>query len=94
MRRRGWIIGVVLAWAAVLAADVPTVPAEGPSSVDADWHTLRTPPLGDGQFELLTRSTLPDMVTGGDVLLAVRGLGPDDDLRVSVDGRDVTAAFA
>ncbi|MDQ2651116.1 MAG: DUF6351 family protein [Actinomycetota bacterium] len=93
MRRRGWIIGVVLAWAAVLAADVPAVPAEGPSSVDADWHTLRTPPLGDGQFELLTRSTLPDMVTGGDVLLAVRGLAPDEDLRVSVGGRDVSAAF-
>jgi hypothetical protein len=68
-------------------------PAPG-AEVDADWHTLRTPPLADGQFELITLSTLPDAVTGGDVLVAVRGLGSaPGDLVVTRDGVDVTDAF-
>src|SRR5690606_19058205 len=38
-------------------------------------------------------STRPEAVTGGDVLLRVRGLDGADDLEVTVDGRDVTGAF-
>ena len=62
--------------------------------VHADWHTLRTPPLADAQIELLTLSTLPDTVTGDDVLVAVRGLDPEADLAVTRNGEDVTAAFS
>lgn len=70
-----------------------TVVADSPGAT-ADWFTQATPALEPGQFELVTLSTLPDTVTGGDVLLAVRGLDPDDCLTVAVGGRDVTAAFA
>jgi hypothetical protein len=64
------------------------------SSVKADFHTLKTPPLADDQFEILTLSTLPDAVTGGDVLVAIRGLAPGDDFRVERNGDDVTGAFS
>jgi hypothetical protein len=64
------------------------------STVNADFHTLRTPPLAAGQFELLTLSTLPDAVTGGDVLVAIRGLAPDAAFSVTRNGADVTPAFA
>lgn len=63
------------------------------AAVYADFHTRKTPPLAAGQFELLTLSTLPDAVTGGDVLLALRGLAAADSFRVSRNGDDVTAAF-
>ncbi|MGH7806204.1 MAG: DUF6351 family protein, partial [Candidatus Binatia bacterium] len=62
-------------------------------TVDADFHTLRTPPLADGEFELLTLSTMPDAVTGGDVLVAIRGLAPGAEYSVTRNGDDVTAAF-
>jgi hypothetical protein len=65
----------------------------GSRSVEADYHTLKTPPLADGEFDLLTVSTLPDAVTGGDVLMAVRGLAAEDSLQVRAGSRDVTAAF-
>lgn len=59
------------------------------------WMT--TPPLtaqGQGP-ELATLSARADMVTGGQVLLEVRGVGPNrTGLRVTVNGRDVTGAFA
>ena len=63
------------------------------SFVAADFHTLRTPPLEDDQFEILTLSTFPDAVTDGDVLVAIRGLAPGDDFRVERNGDEVTGAF-
>ena len=39
-----------------------------------DLHTRATPALPDGEFELLTLSTFPDTVSGGDVLVALRGV--------------------
>lgn len=76
-------------------SDGPAEPAAA-TEVVADWHTLRTPPLAAGQFELLTLSTLPDAVSGGDVLLAVRGLTEAQAarLRVTAGDRDVTDRFA
>ncbi|MCR9092156.1 DUF6351 family protein [Algiphilus sp.] len=66
----------------------------GGRSVDADFHTLKTPLRPEGAIDLLTVSTLPDAVTGGDVLMAVRGLDASDTLRVHANGREVTQAFA
>lgn len=63
-------------------------------TVEADFHTLKTAPLAPGEFDLLTLSTLPDTVTGGDVLIGVRGLDADDSLSVRRNGDDVTAVFA
>jgi hypothetical protein len=62
-------------------------------TVVADPFTLQTPPLGRGQIELTTLSTMPATVTGGDVLVAVRGLSKRDRLRVKVGRRDVSNAF-
>jgi hypothetical protein len=39
-------------------------------------------------------STRPEYVTGGDVLIGIGGVDGTDGLRVTVDGRDVTDAFA
>jgi hypothetical protein len=72
---------------------MPDAPGGG-EGVNADFHTLATPPLGAGQFELLSLSTLPDTVTGGDVLMGLRGLDAADTYTVSRNGEDVTAAFA
>ncbi|HEU5153007.1 MAG TPA: DUF6351 family protein, partial [Iamia sp.] len=92
----------MLAALAVLGATLVGAPpptpvaaqAWGPPEVDADPHTLRTPPLAPGQLEILTLSTMPDTVSGGDVLVAVRGLAPDAPLTVTRDGTDVTGVFA
>lgn len=62
--------------------------------VAADPHTLRTPPLADGQFEVVTLSTMPDTVSGGDVLLAVRGLPVNAPLTLTAGGTDVTSVLA
>ena len=87
--------GVLGATLVVGPAPAPVAAQDpGPAEVAADRHTLRTPALADGQFEILTLSTLPDTVTGGDVLVAVRGLAAGADLTVTRDGTDVTAAFA
>lgn len=73
-------------------------PGPGPgtpagSTVNADFHTLRTPALATGQFELITLSTLPDTVTGGDVLMAIRGLPATAAFVVTRNGTDVSTAF-
>jgi hypothetical protein len=62
------------------AADVPEV------LTVADVHTLATPPLVPGQIELVTLSTFPDAVTGGDVLVELRGLENGDGISFSVNG--------
>src|SRR3546814_18917088 len=63
------------------------------NEVDADFHNLKTPPLAAGQFELMTLSTLPDTVTGGDVRMAIRGLAPGESYMVTRNGADVSGAF-
>ncbi|PTU32997.1 DUF6351 family protein [Stenotrophobium rhamnosiphilum] len=65
----------------------------GAGEVDADFHTLKTPLLAAHQFELITLSTLPDTVSDGDVLLAVRGLDAADTVRVKRNGTDVSSVF-
>ena len=95
-RRRGtWLLAAIGALAVLLAQPTPATatPTAAADEVVADWHTLRTPPLAPGQIELLTLSTLPDAVTGGDVLVEVRGLADGDDLVVTRDGIDVSAVF-
>ncbi len=91
--------GRSLLWAPALAAltllgGAPALAQGSGDDVVADWHTLRTPPLADGQIELLTLSTLPDAVTGGDVLMAVRGVDDVEQLVVRRGGVDVSDAFA
>lgn len=90
----GWM-GVVLMLTACGDSD-PPVSAGGDETpvVNADFHTLRTPALAAGEFELITLSTLPDAVTGGDVLVALRGLAPDDAYTVTRNGVDVSGVFA
>jgi len=63
------------------------------ATVDADFHTLTTPPLASGQFEIITLSTLPDAVTDNDVLVGIRGLDPTDAVSVSRNGADISSAF-
>ena len=56
---------------------------------------VRGDDAAEGTYELQILSGRPDMVTGGDALVAVRA-APDADLselRVTLDGADVTAAF-
>lgn len=85
------VLGVTLL---VAPAPPPVVAqAAGPAEVAADPHTLRTPALAPGQFEITTLSTMPDTVSGEDVLVAVRGLPADAPLTVTRDGVDVTSAF-
>src|SRR5688500_12257188 len=77
LRRRLPALGVLGATLVVGPAPAPVAAqAVGPAEVDADPHTLRTPDLAPGQFEIITLSTMPDTVSGGDVLVAVRGLAP------------------
>jgi hypothetical protein len=70
----------------------PVEPSPVEHTVLADFHSKRTPALAPGEFELITLSTLPDTVTGGDVLAAVRGDLPTG-LRVTLNGVDVTQVF-
>jgi hypothetical protein len=50
------------------------------------------PASAEARLRIDTLSTRPDMVTGGDVLVRVRGAAADD-VVVRLNGRDVTAAF-
>ena len=81
----------LLAVLAVFVAATSVATAQAP--VDANYFTQNTPALAPGQIEVLTRSTLPDAVTGGDVLVSVRGLEDGDILAVRRNGRAVTGAF-
>jgi hypothetical protein len=91
-RRLLWLVMTLVALASL--GGPPAAASGTGGEVDADWHTLRTPPLAPGQLELLTLSTLPDAVTAGDVLVAVRGLDAGAELTVTRDGVDVTSRFA
>lgn len=76
------------AWIALVSAVAFSGTAVPSNAADivANMHTLETPPLAPGQIELLTVSTLPDMVTGGNVLVRVRGLQATDVLNVALNG--------
>jgi hypothetical protein len=90
----GVVVGVVLLSACGNSSPVAELaqPVDGASAY-ADFHTQRTPELAAGQFEIITLSTMPDTVTDGDVLVALRGLAADDQYTVTRNGTDVTAAF-
>lgn len=98
MRSRSTRQGVALV--ALIAAWVtPAISAEAARrppapSAEADPFTLATTPLAPGQIELVTLSTLPSAVTGGDVLVEVRGLEAGDRLAVRRNGESVTAALS
>lgn len=79
-RARAVLAGVV----ALLA-----LPAAGQAKdrANADWFTLKTPPLERGEIEVLTVSTPPDAVSGGQVLVGVRGLRKADKLKLRVNGK-------
>ena len=90
--------GLILAalWLSGCGSSDPASVTDGGAqtrTVEADPHTLQTPALAAGEFELVTLSTLPDAVTGGDVLLALRGLAMDDRFRVRRNGEDISAVF-
>jgi hypothetical protein len=96
------LAGVVVSTLALLACSRSEAPSILPGGdgvgvtsnpVNADFHTLRTPPLAPAQFEMITLSTLPDTVTDGDVLLGLRGLAAADTFTVKRNGEDVTSAF-
>ena len=78
---------------AALAALGPAAAPAKQRIVFADPFSQRTAPLSGGQIELTTLSSPPSAVTGGDALVAVRGVRPGDDLRVTRNGDDVTGAF-
>ena len=56
---------------------------------------VRGDDAAEGAYELQVLSGRPDMVTGGDVLVAVQAAADAElsELRVALDGADVTAAF-
>lgn len=98
MRPASSHLTVLLAVSALLAvAFAPSVVASqepaGGGLVPADDFTDTAGPLADGQIELRTLSTRAATVTGGDVLLAVRGVGADDTLTVTGPDGDLTGAF-
>ncbi len=95
-------LAAMTACASLLAACGSSEPVDGSAgggggvttnAVNADFHNLKTPPLASGEFEMITLSTLPDTVTDGDVLVALRGLAEDDSYSVARNGVDVTSAF-
>ncbi len=69
--------------------------AAGPGSanVTADFFSKRTPPLAGGQVELATISAMAKAVTGGDVLVAVRGLRDGDVVSLARNGKNVSGAL-
>src|SRR3954463_7089099 len=77
-----------------LALPRAAAPQAHAASVGASPLTLETGALAPGQFELLTRSTLPSMVSGGQVLAEVRGISDGTVPIVRAGRRDVTGAFA
>ncbi|HEY3843827.1 MAG TPA: DUF6351 family protein [Acidimicrobiales bacterium] len=67
---------------------------DGPNVVPADPFSLDAPGLAPGQIEMTTVSTRPTLVTGPEARVQVRGVQPDDSLRVTSNGTDVSDAFA
>lgn len=63
-------------------------------SVAVDLHTRATPSLPEGEFELLTLSTFPDTVSGGDVLVAMRGVAAGVTPRLTLNGTEIAPVLA
>lgn len=95
MRTETWRVALVGGLLALLGGCGQSEPLSGGGGVEveADYHTLKTPPLAVGQVELLTLSALPDAVTGGDVRVALRGLLPGDGFQVTRNGDEVSEVF-
>src|SRR5262245_55359784 len=70
--------------------------AEGAVATGAPTASPRTTGMltsvtdSSGKLSLSTLSTRADMVTGGDVVVEVRGAPNGDPIRVTLDGRDVS----
>ena len=76
--------------------NTPTPPPPPPSPVftqefaEVDLHTRGTPPLPAGEIELLSLSAFPGAVSGGDVLMALRGIAAGQPVLLSLNGKTVT----
>lgn len=81
----------VAALAAAPATSMVTPQERG--LVEADDFTMTAGPLAEGQVEVAALSTRAAAVTGGDVLIGIRGVLEEDTVSVRAAGRDVTAAF-
>ncbi len=94
--RGRWTVAARWTTLALATTAVPAVLPTVGQAATADPFTQATPALKRGQIELLTLSTLPQTITGGDVLVAVRGLQPGDRVALRVNGRSsgarITAA--
>ncbi len=58
-----------------------------------DLHTRATPALPAGEIELVTLSTFPDAVSGGDVLIALRGVPAGESPRLTLNGTAISPVF-
>ncbi|WP_420427329.1 DUF6351 family protein [Algiphilus sp.] len=88
------LVGLLCACGTSTAPEGGAGTAGASRTVEADFHSLKTPPRPEGAIDLLTLSTLPDTVTGGDVLVALRGINEADQWSVARNGEDVSPAFA
>ena len=61
MSRQLCCLGVAVALLAGCSdrSDEPAGGSGGTETVEADYHTLKTPPLAPGQFEMITRAGAP-----------------------------------
>ena len=92
MRRGNGLAGSAVA-GALLCALVASPAGAAQREVRVDLFDRSTPRLEHGQIEVVTLSTMPETVTGGEVLVAVRGLEQGERLRVERNGREVTDGF-
>lgn len=67
--------------------------SRGDGLVAADPFTGTAGPPVEGQIEVAALSTRASTVTGGDVVVGIRGVARDDTVTVTANGRDVTARF-
>ncbi|HVX17209.1 MAG TPA: DUF6351 family protein [Acidimicrobiales bacterium] len=103
MRRHTTLPIAALAVAALLAVvpgtssaatrATPGSASSGPVTVAGDDFTTQAPGLAPGQLELTTISTRPALVSGPEARTELRGVDPTDQVTVTRDGTDVTAAF-
>ncbi len=64
----------------------PAPPGYRQELVAVDLHTRQTPALPAGEFELLSLSTFPEAVSGGDVLLGLRGIADGQQVALTLNG--------
>lgn len=68
----------------------PPTPAFPQEFAAVDLHTRQTPPLPAGEIELLSLSTFPETVSGGDVLVALRGLAEGQSAALTLNGTPIS----